>query len=74
MMHADNPDTTRAIRILRDTGWSNMTVSDAVERLIANGFRPSALSAISLDDAIQAASNLRSYDRTVMQMMQEMAR
>jgi hypothetical protein len=58
-MYDDNPDTTRAIRILRDTGWSNMTVSDAVERLIASGFRPSSLSAISIDDALFWAGELR---------------
>lgn len=59
-MHDDNPDTTRAIRILRDLGWATMTVSDAVECLISKGFRPSDLTAVSIDDAIEWATMLRS--------------
>lgn len=58
-MHDDNPNTTEAIRLLRDYGFPGMTVSGAVEILVSKGFRPSDLSAVSLDDAIQWSHVLR---------------
>jgi hypothetical protein len=58
-MRDDNPDTTQAIRILRDRGYDGMTVSGAIDILVGAGFRPSALSAVSIDDAIFWANQLR---------------
>jgi hypothetical protein len=58
-MHDENPQTTEAIRLLRDWGFPGLTVSGAVEILVAKGFRPSNLTAVSIDDAIAWADILR---------------
>lgn len=75
-MHGpDNPDTTAAIKILRGRGYHGITVSGAVDILVAAGFRPSRLTAVSLDDCIEWANLLRAMDGDALALVkQEMRR
>lgn len=75
-MLADDPIATRAVIILREAGWSGMTISDAVEVLgqPVHRFRLSDLQAVSIDDVVRDANGLRTYDIQVKRIMREMAR